>query len=79
MEMPEIIKRETEDDAVANLTLQLVFQAIRYLDSEVMTKRNASEIDNMFDGLITTEEPTYNEEATCQQNTESPSEMSSGS
>jgi hypothetical protein len=79
MEMPEIIKRETDDDAVANLTLQLVFQAIRYLDSEVMTKRNASQIDSMFDGLITTEEPTYDKEETCQQNTESPSETWLGS
>lgn len=64
MEMPDVAYKETENGEVANLILQLCFQAVRHLDSEVMRKREADSIDSMFEGLITTEEPTYTPEDT---------------
>jgi hypothetical protein len=63
MELPDVMHKETGDDGIANLTLQLCFQAIRYLDADTADKRKAKEVDNMFAGLITTDkEPTYKKE-----------------
>jgi hypothetical protein len=80
MEMPDVVHKEVQDDGVANLVLQLCFQAVRYLDSEVMRSREVESIDSMFEGLITTdEEPSYKEETTWQESTLLPNETSSES
>ena len=63
MEMPAVIHKETGDDGVANLTLQLCFQAVRYLDEALTEERKAEEVNSMFSNLITTdEEPVYDKE-----------------
>lgn len=75
MELPTVIHNETGDDAVANLTLQLCFQAVRFLDENLTDRRKAEEVDNMFANLITTdEEPTYEEEPTWQESSPLPNE-----